>query len=324
MNICLIGLGKIGALLPDEGNIPRTHLSYILKNKKLKILGLVEKNLKIIKKVKKKFKNIKLPIFKSFAAIKKLGSIDLLVICTQPQDRLKILQDIKKNKIPFPKFILFEKPFANNFDSGLKILSFIKKNKIKACVNYIREWDESFINFIKLIKNQEVIGAHVLYSKGFLNSASHYLFTLIKKFGKINFSSVKLFGNNKYKIFKNYSFKIQVGSVEIIFQGLKYKIKNNDYLDMTIFCKKSFFEVKSSGVLKRAYKSKVGIFYKNNTTMNANEFYKETSIVNGYERLYKNISQTIKSQNRFNYSNLDISLEINKLDLYLKNDYFKF
>lgn len=316
MNVCLIGLGQIGALQKDNGKISKTHLSQILKIKELKLVGLIENNKKIKQSVLKKFKGKKLTICNSISKLN-TKKIDLLIVATPPNQRIKIIKDLYREKI-YPKFIFFEKPLAENYDDGLKIIKLLSKKGIKCYVNYLRNWDNEIINFFSEIKKSDVRYINVFYSKGFLNSSSHYLYELIKKFGNLRINKIKLFEKNYYKKFINYSFFSIIGEVPTIFQGLKYSINENDYLELSIHCKKSLYEIKSSGVVKKKYSSKKGNFYDKFIALNYFEDYKKISIVNGLSNGYKHIINLIKKKEKYSSKNIHIALEILKINDKLK------
>ncbi len=312
MNICLIGLGHIGALLNDNKDISKTHLSQILKLKELKIVGLIESNKAVVKKVLKKYKKENLSIIDSYSNLN-FDKLDIIVLATPPNDRLNTIRDILKKKQK-PKFIFFEKPLANCYKDGLKIISLLNRNKIKYYVNYIRNWDKDIISFFSGIKKSDVKHINVVYSKGFLNSSSHYLYELIKKFGNVDLKNLHLFEKNSYKNMKNYSFFTNLGKIPTLFQGLKYLPKENDYLELSIYCKNSLYEIKSSGVVKKKYSSKKNNFYDKFIALNHHEDYKKISIVNGLSNGYKHIINVIKNRENFFFKNIEISLEILKIN----------
>ena len=70
-----------------------------------------------------------------------------------------------------------------NFSHSLKILSICKKNRIKLYVNYVRLSDPGIIKLKNIFKKP--IEGLVLYSRGTLNNASHFLNTLQFWFGKV-------------------------------------------------------------------------------------------------------------------------------------------
>ena len=316
MDVCLIGLGQIGALLKDNKNVSKTHLSQIFKIKELNIVGLIENNESIKKKILRKYKNKKLKIFNNYSNLN-FNNIDLLIIATPPNKRLKIIKDVLKKK-KRPKFIFFEKPLADNYKDGLKIIRLLNKKRINSYVNYLRNWDPDIISFFKDINKAEIKYINVTYSKGFLNSSSHYLYELIKNYGNLYINKIKLFEKNSYKKFDNYSFFSTIGKIPTLFQGLKYEINENDYLELSVYCKNSLHEIKSSGVVKKKYSSKKGNFYDKFIALNHYEDYKKISIVNGLSNGYKHIIYVIKKKENYYSKNIKIALQILKINDQLK------
>ena len=123
---------------------PASHVSAIVKNSRLNLLGVcdIDENLrKIFEKEYgiKAFKNHK----ELFSTCQKNNkNIDLVVIATPESTHFKILQDcIEEMKKNSRKNIIFcEKPLVENLKECEKIKKNIGKNKINLIVNLSRRW----------------------------------------------------------------------------------------------------------------------------------------------------------------------------------------
>ena len=179
MYSCLVvGLGNIGMEYDLKSNHIQSHCKAINIHKGFYLAGAVEKNK--LKRVifEKKFKK---PAFKSCKSALKKICPEIIIISSSTKTHLPILKEILS--IHKPKVIVCEKPMGINFSHSLKILSICKKNRIKLYVNYVRLSDPGIIKLKNIFKKP--IEGLVLYSRGTLNNASHFLNTLQFWFGKV-------------------------------------------------------------------------------------------------------------------------------------------
>lgn len=172
----------------------------------------IDKDIKKAKKFKKKwnykFCENKLDLLNKFIP-------DILIVAVDTSQHFQVLSKILKLKLK-PKIVICEKPLTNNFKFSKIIISEFKKNKIKLITNYQRRWDKKNIFIQKKIKNNdfgEFKSGYCSYSKGVLNSASHFidLFTLffdnlnIKRLQGFSFNSPSI--NDKTEYFVLYTNK---------------------------------------------------------------------------------------------------------------------
>lgn len=310
INVILIGLGNIGSIQPDVKKILRSHLSTIQK-KRFNILALVEKNKKKIKLCKKKYlipQRFFLNSLKDFKETKNL--CDICVIATNPKERFNLIKNIKK-KIN-PKLIILEKPIDENIQDAIKIYYYLKQNKIKSLVHYNREWDKKTNEFLNMIAKEKTRFINVIYSKGLINNASHFLYVLRKKFGKFNLNTLKVFDKNN-NMFKNYSFYFKIGKIPVFFNGIKYSKKKVDLLEMEIHTNECQFSLRSGGVQKIKMRSKNSIYYPNYKMYNHRSEVKKISILDSFSSLYDDASMIVKNKKKFSYRNLMFSNDVNLL-----------
>ena len=126
----------------------------------------------IIKKkinVSKKFKNYKSALENDY---------NFISISTPPQVQNRICNLIvKKNKKP--KYLILEKPLAENFNESMKLFRELKKKKIKFFINFIFINIKEFLEFKKLIKKNKIISFNYVW-----NFKQGYFLNKKKKHGK--------------------------------------------------------------------------------------------------------------------------------------------
>jgi len=183
LNVILIGLGRVGA--SDDftrPNVSRTHLSAILRNKHLKLIGIVDSNSNQLQKAKSYFPEI--CNVKSFESIKEINDFEVdIIVCAGPTsiryDQIKLCVNLK------PRFILIEKPVAYSLQDCIKIQTLLNLNNIESGVNYQRRLSPIFL---ELFTNNlaDIRSVFFKYSGGFINNGTHFFDLVSYYFGKIN------------------------------------------------------------------------------------------------------------------------------------------
>ena len=111
-----------------------------------------------------------------------------MIVAVDTSQHFQVLSKILKLKLK-PKIVICEKPLTNNLKFSKIIISEFKKNKIKLIINYQRRWDKKNIFIQKKIKNNyfgEFKSGYCSYSKGILNSASHFIDLFTSFFDNLN------------------------------------------------------------------------------------------------------------------------------------------
>ncbi len=220
MYSCLVvGLGNIGMEYDLNSNHIQSHCKAVNIHKGFYLAGAVEKNK--LKRVifEKKFKK---PAFKSCKSALKKICPEIIIISSSTKTHLPILKEILS--IHKPKVIVCEKPMGINFSHSLKILSICKKNRIKLYVNYVRLSDPGIIKLKNIFKKP--IEGLVLYSRGTLNNASHFLNTLQFWFGKVTKKKLIKKGNKFGKFDFNSTFIISFKNANFKFKPIS-NVHNN-------------------------------------------------------------------------------------------------
>jgi len=221
----IIGLGNIGMMYDyniNKKDIALTHANALSNNKNFTLVGAYDNDLKKRKLFEKKFKlktycNLSLSIL----SLKP----DLIVISTSTNSHLNVL--IKILSIHIPKIILCEKPLSYKIIEAKKIVNLCKNNNIKLFVNYVRNFDQKFINIKKNILNFSYklpVRGCVWYTKGFIHNGSH-IFNLFEHwFGKYISSKliIKRRSLQDYDVKNDYIINFRNANIYFLWSSEKY------------------------------------------------------------------------------------------------------
>lgn len=230
------------------------------------------------------------------------NNFDFISISTPPSIQYKICNCIlKKNKKP--KFLILEKPVAENFNFTKKILQNLKKKKIRYLVNFIFINIKEFEAFKKLISKNEIIDFNYVWNftqAYFLNKKKTWKILEKNGGGLINYYLIHVFYNLLF-FFK----KIEIKDVQLSMQ--KKIITKCDI----------FLKIENSFILKISMNinAKKNLHYLNFKTKNS--FFelsnKTKDWVNGF-KVYKN-----KKKINLNSKKIDRSILTFKNYLKIKN-----
>ena len=217
-NCLIIGLGNIGMGYDINKKNIQSHSKSIDIHNGFNLLGAVEKNKKKRTLFEKKYKK---PTFKTIKSCFKLIKPDIIVISTSTESHLTILKDVLSHHIP--KAIVCEKPLGTNLKEALKIYNLCKNNKIKLYVNFFRLSDPGIIKLKRKFKSP--VKGSVIYSRGTLNNASHFINTLQFWFGDITKANLIKKGSKFNKFDYNSFFSISFRYGNFIFKPTTTKNK---------------------------------------------------------------------------------------------------
>ena len=234
----IIGLGSIGMGYKND-NIILSHSQSIQKHKKFDLVAGIDTTKKNRKLFSKKFN---IPAFKNLKDVKGL-KIDVVIISCPEQQHLKILLQIVKQLNV--RLILIEKPCGTNYVETKKIFDICKSNKIKVLVNYQRNYNKSFNDIIKILKNKKLKG-FFWYSRKIRSNCSHFINFLlrlskksfkIKNVGTLNKGNFVLYNDQIYINFLNTIEKKNIiNECDLITNNYRITSKN-DFNDFNIFRK---------------------------------------------------------------------------------------
>lgn len=185
VEVLIIGLGNIAYKydLNLKKNYVLTHLRAFNQHIGFKVIGVVDNSKKAIKNFSENFSD---RTFSSIINALKTSKPDLVVVSSPPNTHLKVVKEIFSLFIP--KYLVCEKPLADNYEDSKKIIEICKKNNCYLFINFQRN-SSITTNLIK-----EKISTNYFkppykvvmwYSKGLLNTASHFITLFNLFFGKV-------------------------------------------------------------------------------------------------------------------------------------------
>ena len=136
---CVIGLSKVGKI----------HCESILKIKKTSLNYVFDKDYNLSRKLSQKFK---CNTSRNFNNILRKKDIKLFIIASPTTTHDFYI----KKLIKFRKMIYCEKPIVRNNKKLIKIISLIKRNKIKFCVGLNRRFSKEYISLKKRVSKKKV------------------------------------------------------------------------------------------------------------------------------------------------------------------------
>ena len=260
-SVLIIGLGGIGfrfdQFLPIESYV-LSHARAFSSHPNFKIVGGVDHSLKN----RNDFSKLYLcETFSNTIDALKNVSPDIIVVATPTETHLQVIIDIFINSSP--SIIVCEKPLAYSIEDAKKILSLCKKNDSSIYVNYMRN-SSSVIEDVSLKIQNKIIEYPFkvvnFYSKGLLNSGSHFIALFNHLFGDplkvelLNSSQNKKTGNDF-----DLDFKIEYLDGEVFFHSLDYL--NYFHNSFDIFAKNGLLSYQRGGeYVKWSSVSKNGIY----------------------------------------------------------------
>ena len=297
----LIGFGDFASGYPKDRKMQKyfkycSHAEVLSSHESFEWDAVVDPNYTRRNLAKKKWK---VPIVVD--NVKNLPStyeVDVAIISSPPDTRLKILESIKVNK-----GLLLEKPVAENFKDALKIKKICKKKRLKTQINFFRRINKTNIIFKTKLLNK-IIGdmqcGFCVYGKGLKNNAIHYIDLARMIFGEVIYlrSLTKYPKRKKISLFDNFSFILGFkNKKEINFSYINYNFFREVYFD--IWGSKGRLEFLLEGI-KIRYSS----LKKHRAVSN----YKELSLDNGkyinpylgneYYEIYTNLANCINKKEK--------------------------
>lgn len=311
INFAIIGAGPV---------VQYCHLPEILKNKRINLKCIVEKDKILLKKISKKYL---IPHgYDSFNKLIKNSHIfDAALIAIDPSQNLKIVKKLSTLK----KSILIEKPGATNLSDMNKIINFSKKNKSLVQIGYMKLFDKSLKKLRTDIKKDMSEAIHNHFTsyggKAFVSD-----FVKKKKIFRINIS--KKIRDKKYFLKWLNTHSHVISYLHHIYSDLKfYKVLMFQKKSIILFqTKKNFIQVDSGFIFSKRWNEKIIIetvnhkkelvFGPNNNMKKFNVFLK----IKKKKIIYRShISQMFKKQLDY-FTNLILK---NKKNNYSLNNAFK-
>tara|TARA_B100001741_G_scaffold308375_1_gene304497 strand:- start:938 stop:1855 length:918 start_codon:yes stop_codon:yes gene_type:complete len=208
--VIIIGLGRAGAIFNIKKNKFFSHAQAISQNKRFKLVAGVDLRKEKTVNFSKKFNT------KTYLSLNKMvknEKFDIAIISVPTEKQFivsKNLINLVKNKT-----ILCEKPGTDNLKKIKELKKISKRKRIKFYINFQRNSLKSSHVIKKIILNNSKNLINVTYSKGVLNSASHYI-ALFLSFFSNKYSKVL-----KYKNFKSENKKDFLSKFTVLFNKQK-------------------------------------------------------------------------------------------------------
>lgn len=228
ISCAIIGLGNIGfEHNRNSFNLIQNHAKAFHSINKIKLICGIDKSYKKRKLFKKIYR---VDTFKNLDEAKKLHNPELFVVSVNSVNLFNIVKKIALNFKP--KVIVCEKPIAYQYNKILKLVSLLKKKRIKLFINFQRRSDPSYISLKKSInKNGVRMIGKVFYEKGFIYNCCHYINLMMFMFGRYKSHEVfmkKRLNNLDYKI--NTLVQFEKASVNFFYKKKclkEFEFKNN-------------------------------------------------------------------------------------------------
>ena len=235
-NAVVIGCGQIGALYDiDKDNLVLTHAKGYHLSPNTDLIFVVDKNVQVAKKVSHKYNCNYLIDYKQIP----INDIDIISICIDTQFHFEVLQYLYN--IKYQGLIILEKPVVSS-QEHLDILKTFNKNFLdKITINYIRRFDEEYINILNRLKDgvySPIELVDINYFGEFEHNAVHalnimnFLFDIKpvvkykdKKLVILSYNDIKVLFKQIDTKYLNYDIIFFTNSHKVVFENLGYKVK---------------------------------------------------------------------------------------------------
>jgi len=200
----LVGLGAIGMGydFDHEHNLGITHARATQMHPNFDLVGAFDKDELKRRKFELKYPA---PIFDKLQDGIRATCPDMVVVAVPTEHHLDVVRSIIETWVP--QIILCEKPLAYTTQDASEIMNLTQRNGVSVFVNYFRNSDPEIFEIRNLIEKKiflQPFEGRCLYSKGTLNTASHFLNLLDIIFGMpIALSSKMKFDNDRNELDPN-------------------------------------------------------------------------------------------------------------------------
>lgn len=170
----LIGLGNIGINYDNNNkDFIQTHANALNKHPYFELISGID----TLQKQRSLFQEIyKKKAYKDIKTFKNISNVDLIIVATPTDTHLSVIEE--SIFILKPKMILCEKPLSYNYQDAKKIIDLCEKQNVQLFVNFMRRCDPGVIEIKNKLDDNSFrtpIKGYCWYSKGLLNSGSHFI-----------------------------------------------------------------------------------------------------------------------------------------------------
>ena len=323
--VAIIGCGYIGGFADDSGsrNQIYSHAKAISKLDNFEIVSCCDSDKLQLEKFSSRWK-IK-NTYLDLACMLKNEDVDILVVCTPTRYHVENI----KLAIQFPiKAIFCEKPISYDSNSSNEIVKLCKKNKILLAVNFMRRWDQFYIDCKNILDSKELgdIQSIVSYvDTALFMNAIHMIDLILFLAGDFNNVYGKIDRVNEIRVvdgkddpgaFIYISHKNNISSI-IKATGAS---RRNHYFEIDIQCSNGRIRMLDDGKKYEIYKFKE---CSDKTWLSMLDL--EKTVINNFsnERMlnaYNNIADAIKSNTPLNSSGYSAVKSIELIEEVYKNN----
>jgi len=215
----LLGLGQIGMgydLFLDKRYI-FTHSRAITSHPDFNLVAAIDPSAELRDQFTKSYN---IPAYESVKGSLVQSSPSIVIIATPSQTHGKVIDELLEHITP--EIILCEKPLDYDFETAKHIIKRCKEKKIKLYVNYMRRSEPGALMVKEKISSlviQPPIKGFVWYTKGLMNSGSHFLNILELWLGDVKDVNTLSRGELWNELDQDYDFIVKFDLGEVIFSS---------------------------------------------------------------------------------------------------------
>lgn len=178
MRVALVGLGKMGALFPNVGVVPRSHLAAIVGTPSVELCALVDTDIGARDRA-----SALAPDCPAYADLRELpkGSVDLVVDARPPAGRAELLMTAASLGA---RAVLLEKPLATSLEEAKAVCDVADASGLLVRVNFHRRFDPAHVELRSGLASP-VAAVMGFYNKGLMNYGSHLIDLLLDWVGPV-------------------------------------------------------------------------------------------------------------------------------------------
>jgi len=174
--VCLVGLGSIGALKPDDIDFNGstnilTHANAITVHQETTLHAVIDKSTEKLKAVTKKWypENCFNTVEQMYAVLQ-TDPPDIVIVATPTNTHYQVINDILKySGKNQPKLIIAEKPFCSNTKETQTIIQECDQRNIPIMIDYIRRFSDGHKEIKKYTESEKfgkVQNVRIAYTRG--------------------------------------------------------------------------------------------------------------------------------------------------------------
>lgn len=268
-SVLLVGLGNIGAGYDIENTSPShvlSHAKAFIQHPKFKVIGGVDQCFQARLRFEAHFN---IPCFKGITEAREVCNPDLIVVASPTDTHLKIIRHVFK--IFTPKAILCEKPMGRDLIQAQEIVNLCERYECRLYVNFFRASEPGVIELQKRISDGEIqcpVKGVVWYSKGIVNSGSHFIHLLNLLLG--NVKGIRVLSSGRLWDGKDPEPNVDIEFVEGRVTFLNVEAENFFYNSLELVTVNGVLKYDFGGAEIRWFEREAGNLYNKNRNLSQN------------------------------------------------------